>query len=45
MSEYETDKDELDRSESDSEMNKDEPSETKSESAKRALKSAEQILR
>ena len=40
MSEYGTDKDELDRSESDSKKNEEGPSETKSVSAKRASKSA-----
>ena len=42
---YDTGRDESDRSESDSEKNKQIPSETKSESAKRALKSAEQKFR
>ena len=45
MSEYDTDQDDSDRSESDSKKNKDGPSEMKSESANRALKSAEQKLR
>ena len=40
MSEYNTDKDESDRRESDSEKSEDVYLETKSESAKRALKSA-----
>ena len=40
MLEYDTDKEESDRSESDTGKNKDGPSEMKSESAKRALKSA-----
>ena len=44
MLEYDTGRDELDRSKSDSKKNDDGPSEMKSESAKTAFKSAEQKL-